>query len=112
GSTRGVGEPFDHVVRTIERLRIDPADRGPVGSEDTELLGELAQLALDHLEADMTARRDEVRRVEPRAHHLHRVAVQLAEIDPVEALRPHGPQRAREIAGDRVADRPELKPDT
>src|SRR5262249_11014437 len=66
--------------------------------------------ALDRLQADVKTRRDEVRGVEPRAHLLHRVAVQLEELDTVKALRPHRPQYALEIVVASLTDRPELKP--
>src|SRR5262245_40064890 len=108
---RGIGEPLDHLIRALERLGIDPADRGSVDSEDAQLLLKLAQLTLHDLQANMTARRDEIRRVEPRAHVLHRVAVQLEELHTVKALRTHRPQHALQIAVASVADCPELKPD-
>src|SRR5262249_47989519 len=109
-SPRGVGEPLDHLIRALECLGIDPADGGAVDSENAELLGNVTHVALDRLHANVTTRRDEIRRVEPRPHLLRRVAVQLEELDTVEALLTHGTQHTFEIAVAGLTDRPELKP--
>ena len=83
----------DELTRPVEPVRVDPAEREPVGAERRELGGELLGLRLDDGEGRMASERDEPRGVEPCAHLGGLVPVQLEELDAVVAELADLPQR-------------------
>jgi hypothetical protein len=112
GAACGESEPFDPCIGLRRRRgRLDPRHDHATEPERLRFGGERGDVRLDHAERGVARACGEPELVEPATNGRGIVAVQLEELDSLEAHRGDRPQRSREVAGAVVPDGVEHEPD-